>query len=284
MSTLNPHLIVKALLAGVFVCLLPLAIAAQDPPVPAPASAEEAVDSASNQCVLCHVTLKGEDHAVLEANFQKWLDSSHSKQDVTCDKCHGGNPSAAVKDVAHIGVIDIQYAGKPMYYIELDKKCGGCHATEFKTFSSSKHFEYLKQGTGPSCIGCHNPKSGKVLAHGEIVNYCYDCHNTQDNPGSEFIPKQAELTLLLVDAAQMLVDWAEADIEMLKSQGKNVTGPMTRLSFAKREADLPQYWHQFNLTATQQHAINTIEQMKDVRAAMIKAPLKKETIPTPKPE
>ena len=41
----------------------------------------------------------------LESNFQKWLDSVHFNKDVTCDKCHGGNPDGTTKELAHVGVI-----------------------------------------------------------------------------------------------------------------------------------------------------------------------------------
>jgi hypothetical protein len=69
-----------------FAGLLPTAAAlfAQDAP-----AATDKKESANNACIACHQNLPGK----LSAVVQEWQQSVHFANHITCDGCHGGDPT-----------------------------------------------------------------------------------------------------------------------------------------------------------------------------------------------
>src|SRR6266508_2892518 len=59
-------------------------------------------DYKNNNCVSCHSGLL--DPLRLGNRYLEWQFSRHRDKGVSCEKCHGGDPSAKDKQIAHAGV------------------------------------------------------------------------------------------------------------------------------------------------------------------------------------
>src|SRR3989338_3806820 len=116
-----------------------------------------------NSCVQCHQ--KADGVAYLEHNFTDWESSVHARGKISCDACHGGNPSKSVKGEAHKGMRSSREEKSPLYFTNIPATCGSCHQAEFKAFKKSAHYRDLqKSGRGPNCVTCHGSMANHVLA------------------------------------------------------------------------------------------------------------------------
>ena len=73
------------------------------------------------------------------STYALWSISTHALFNVTCEKCHGGNPLASSKEEAHKGLSNVSIARA-----NTPETCGKCHEAEFQEFKSSKHFMRLE--------------------------------------------------------------------------------------------------------------------------------------------
>src|SRR3990172_12050330 len=180
------------------------------------------------------------------STYAMWSISTHALFDVSCDKCHGGNPSAVSKDVAHQGVSNLNAvrAGTP-------ELCGKCHQSELDEFKSSKHFKMLESGEelpAPACITCHQAHSVRVLTASEIEDFCSNCHNriTGIDPS---VPKKAEQALSSVNELQVELSKARSTISVAKASGKDTAASESEIEAARSILDhIPSVWHRFNLS------------------------------------
>ena len=76
-------------------------------------------------CVICHSSLL--EPVRVSAHFYEWLDSTHEKKGVVCEKCHGGNPSAKDLKTAHTGVLRAAFPQSSLNPKNLPATCGSCH-------------------------------------------------------------------------------------------------------------------------------------------------------------
>lgn len=209
-------------------------------------------ETAVNNCVYCHSEPTGK--MEVDQNYYKWKDSWHAKNNVACDKCHGGKPAEATAAAAHVGVVEYEYKGKPYaYYQALDKQCGECHKQEFKVFIESSHARYLQQGMGPSCISCHHPKTGHTLTPEEIIASCYKCH-IPGMKGSECIPIEVQSIFDLRKNAEVIIAWAKQFVDINYMNRKKTAAGRFLLRRANQEiANIKDEWHRFNLATTREH-------------------------------
>jgi hypothetical protein len=209
----------------------------------------------TNNCVYCHSQPTGK--AEVDQNYFKWKDSWHAKNNVGCEKCHGGKASEATAAAAHTGVIEFVHKDKQYtYYQALDKQCGECHKQEFKVFIESSHARYLQQGMGPSCVSCHHPKTGHTLTDEEIIASCFRCHGPKLK-GSECIPTEVKFIFDLRKNAEVIVEWAKQFVDINYMNRKKTAAGRFLLRRANQEiASVKDEWHRFNLTTTREH-LNT---------------------------
>ena len=201
------------------------------------------LESGISCSIVCHEDKLNKTTA---STYAMWSVSTHALFDVTCDKCHGGNPSAVLKKDAHAGVSStgIARANTP-------EMCGKCHESELNEFKSSKHFIKLEsggEGPAPACITCHQAHSVRVLTASEIEDFCSNCHNklTGIDPS---VPKKAEQALSSVNELQVELSKARNAINIAKNSGKDVAGPEAELEAARSILKhIPSVWHRFNLT------------------------------------
>ncbi|MGC9195302.1 MAG: hypothetical protein ACP5IL_07595 [Syntrophobacteraceae bacterium] len=132
-------------------------------------------------CITCHEALGGS----LAKPITDWRDSIHFHNAITCDRCHGGNPTIAVGNVLQLTgpqFMAIQssamskangFIGKPSGR-ELFAMCAKCHASSVGRYADSVMGKaYLANKGGPSCLICHHAHRNVIP---EVPEVCAKCH------------------------------------------------------------------------------------------------------------
>lgn len=201
------------------------------------------LESGISCSIVCHEDKLNKSTA---STYAMWSISTHALFDVTCEKCHGGNASAASKKEAHQGISNTSIARA-----NTPEMCGKCHEPELDEFKSSQHFKKLEsgqEGPAPACITCHQAHSVRVLTASEIEDFCSNCHNriTGISPA---VPKKAEAALSSVNELQVGISKARSAVISAKIKGKDVTAAEADLEAARAILKhIPSVWHRFNLT------------------------------------
>lgn len=201
------------------------------------------LESGISCSIVCH---EDKLNKSIASTYAMWSVSTHALFDVTCEKCHGGDPLAITKKDAHIGISKINIAR-----INTPESCGKCHEPELDEFKNSEHFKKLEsgeEGPAPACITCHQAHSVRVLTSSEIEDFCSNCHNriTGIDPA---VPKKAEEALSSIRELQVEISKARGAIISAKASGKDVTAAENELEDARSILKhIPSVWHRFNLT------------------------------------
>ncbi len=201
------------------------------------------LESGISCSIVCH---EDQLNKTTASTYAMWSISTHALFEVTCDKCHGGNPSANLKKDTHVGITNLTLARA-----QTPQMCGKCHTAELNEFKNSLHFKKLEstdEGPAPACITCHQAHSVRVLRASEIEDFCSNCHNgiTGIDPT---VPKKAEQALSSVNDLRVELSKAGASIVKAKAEGKDVTAAEADLDSAKAILkNTPSVWHRFNLT------------------------------------
>ena len=145
-----------------------------------------------NQCVTCHENEKLP--LTLGHSFADWRASVHGHGGVGCEKCHGGDPSAATAAAAHVGVAS---ASDPQSLVapgRLPGTCGACHAKELAAYADTVHARELKKShTGATCFTCHGAMATSLPTPRELAERCAVCHKR---------PTEAEAALIVLVSAK----------------------------------------------------------------------------------
>ena len=130
----------------------------------------------SNQCVVCHLHLVQTRSTLTHTD--EWVTSRHALYRVGCERCHGGDATAIVRDAAHRGVAPSRDPASAVYWAELPRTCGGCHRAETNAFASSVHDAFVQQGNAmaPTCTTCHTSMTADVPSAIELQRRCSRCH------------------------------------------------------------------------------------------------------------
>ncbi len=200
-------------------------------------------EETANSCVRCHSRLPGSSFPGVK--FHSWVGSVHQKHEVSCDKCHGGNPDAAQEEEAHTGVLGSSNPESRVYFKNIPSTCGKCHGAEFYKFSQSLHYKMLESaGRGPECVTCHGSMVTHILSPDNLVTVCQRCHN--DRMGIRpYIPQKAKAVLLLLRESQALLDATEALHS--PAEGSRAAEQMRSARSSLHSAKLE--WHKFDLDA-----------------------------------
>lgn len=176
---------VRALMVGLFVGLVTA--------VAAPTA--EAQDDRSN-CADCHFanpyTEPAQDH------LQEWSRSPHGRNNVGCERCHGGDPDTFERLQAHQGVLGGFNPSSPVHRDQLPATCGTCHAGPYVAYQSSQHHALLASGDRrvPVCTTCHGTVGANLLSPAGLERQCASCHGPD---GVAPRPGRAEGARLLLD-------------------------------------------------------------------------------------
>lgn len=193
----------------------------------------------------CHATTLNK---IAKSNYEQWTRSKHSMFNVSCEKCHGGDPGSDVKEKAHIGVARDSDLNSTVFYRNVPETCGKCHQNELNEFKESKHYQRLKAlKQAPTCDTCHMPHEFKVLNTSEFNNLCSQCHNI-DMKIAPDVPDNAISALENADKLKNEIRLADSAIRQAKEKGKDVSAAQKDLESAISIRDsLPVLWHAFDL-------------------------------------
>lgn len=221
------------------------------------------LESGISCSIVCHEDKLNKSTA---STYAMWSVSTHALFEVTCEKCHGGDPLKVSKQEAHAGI-----SNKSILRANTPDMCGECHGPELAEFKSSQHFKKLEsgqEGPAPACITCHQAHSVKVLTTTEIEDFCSNCHNriTGINPA---VPEQAENALSAVRELQLEISKARSSVLAAKAIGKDVTAEEEYLESARAILRAtPSVWHRFNLTYFDTEVHKGIADAKNAEKAM----------------
>ena len=142
--------------------------------VASPARAQQA-----SRCADCHFAqnaVPNPDH------LSDWDRSPHAKNNVGCEKCHGGNSTVFEASLAHRGILNSGNKKSPVYRANLPQTCGTCHVGPFVAFQDSRHYQLLKTGVdrGPTCSTCHDAVAGDLLSPKSLEKQCNQCHGPKE--------------------------------------------------------------------------------------------------------
>jgi len=177
-----------------------------------------------NSCVTCH---SGLTEPVRQVNrYLEWHFSAHREKGVSCDKCHGGDPSSGRKEAAHKGVLNPSDKASRLFTWNQPDTCRSCHQNVADAFSKSTHFIKLKSaGLGPACNTCHIHMASKVLySPEEVASHCSNCHNTVNGllvPRPD-IPETAKENVMAFQRSNFIIEWTGLLLAEAQRRGMNV--------------------------------------------------------------
>ena len=136
----------------------------------------------SSSCADCHFANPQSDP--FPQHTYDWESSPHGRNQVGCEKCHGGDATTFESFLAHRGILTSRNPSSPTHRTNLPRTCGTCHTGPFVAFQRSRHFALLGQGggEGPSCSTCHGPVAARLLSPRSLEKRCDTCHG----PGGTF--------------------------------------------------------------------------------------------------
>lgn len=128
-----------------------------------------------SQCADCHIA-QGDPPNV--RHLSDWERSAHSRSDVGCEKCHGGDPSTFEAFRAHQGILTSRNPASPVAYKNLPATCGKCHAGPYVAFQSSRHFALIQSNNDnpPVCVTCHGEVAANRPSAKSLERTCARCH------------------------------------------------------------------------------------------------------------
>ena len=197
-------------------------------------------DEKTNSCAFCHKTAAARGSAA--HSYADWADSAHAKAGVTCDACHGGDPTKSDREGAHAGLRPSTDEKSPVYYTRIPGTCGACHRAEGEAFKKSAHYRELQtSGRGPNCVTCHGAMANHILAPRDLETTCTLCHRR---------PTGAHEALLMQNDADDAVEHLKAELRKARAQGVDESAQKAEAEEAAgllKEAR--KAWHSFDLPA-----------------------------------
>ncbi len=215
-----------------------------------------------NSCLQCHK--QKEKAGKYFWAYEGWKDSAHGRATITCDRCHGGNPSEPALLEAHSGVFPASDKNSLIHFQKVAKTCGACHGAQWIAFQRSTHYQVLqKHQRGPTCGTCHGSMHTTVALSKEVQDFCALCHNERTGNHPEILDN-ASLLLLSLEQNATLLKAIETSL-IARSSGHLSENERSRLSEAKASYEASQMtWHEFDLKKTLKVIQNTFQLLKEL--------------------
>jgi cytochrome c553 len=240
------------------VLLLPLAVALLWPTSAKQYSAAQKAepDYKNNNCVSCHS--RQLEPLRVGARYLEWQFSQHRDKGASCEKCHGGDPSATDKQIAYAGVSPASDQRSRLHWKNQPETCGACHQNVASAFVESAHYKRLNGiGLGPSCHTCHAHMAKQVIySPVETAKLCSRCHDSMNSlkPSPE-IPPRANETMMALQRADYVIRWARLLLDNGRRMNLSLNEETNEFKTAEdilREAR--EKWHTFDLDTVRKQA------------------------------
>jgi hypothetical protein len=209
-----------------------------------------------NNCVGCHSQLL--EPLGVSSRFLEWRLSRHEEKGVSCEKCHGGDPSAKDKEGAHRGVLQSSNQQSRLHRKNQPETCNACHQAVVGAFVQSTHYQRLKGiGLGPSCNTCHAHMATEVVySPTETANLCAQCHDAINfiRPSPE-IPARAKETMMALQRADAVINWAQLLLAGGQRQNQTLNSEENELRLVEEALGKAKVnWHAFDLETARRRA------------------------------
>lgn len=192
-----------------------------------------AAAQSQSRCADCHFANPG---SVSASHLSDWDLSGHGRNNVGCEKCHGGDPASFEPFLAHKNILAVTNPASPIHRTNLPRTCGTCHSGPLVQFQRSKHYELLKTGDkyGPTCTTCHGEVAGVRLSPKALEAQCASCHGAgKIAPHPEF-PARGRLALDGLRDVRAQLKTARAGIARIKDPARRKA-----LDDAAQQAEVP---------------------------------------------
>ena len=225
---------------------------------PTPSAAQDALEAfKGNNCVNCHARISSP--YKLTSRYGEWHISMHKEKAVSCDKCHGGDPSITDEKKAHVGVQAASNPESKLHPKNLAATCKTCHAAITSSFTESKHYQNLTSaGLGPSCNTCHAHMASEVIYTPEqTAKLCASCHDSTNAlmPKRPEIPGKADEAMQAIRRASVVTLWADRLVEEAQKKKVDVGDAANEMKIVRTElAEAKASWHAFNLEVVRRKA------------------------------
>jgi len=189
--------------------------------------------SQQSRCADCHFSTP---EAPRPDHFSDWERSAHSRNNVGCEKCHGGDATTFEPFLAHRGILNSMNPASPVNRRNLSATCGACHTGPFVGFQKSQHFALLKKGEtrGPVCSTCHGAAGFHRPSARTIEAQCRQCHGPD---GIAPRPERAEAARTMYEALNESRDLMKSVRPMVNRV--NDKARRARLDEAYQQAEVP---------------------------------------------
>jgi hypothetical protein len=146
--------------------------------------------------------------------------SSHSRNDVGCEKCHGGNPTTVESFLAHQTIVRGRGLDSPVIPRNLPRTCGVCHQGPFVEFQTSKHYLLLLNGDplAPTCSTCHGTVETILLSPKGLESQCNECHGRGKKDARPEYGANARILLTQVRDTRAMLDSVKPLIKRVKDE------------------------------------------------------------------
>ncbi len=224
-------------------------------------SSDASAEAKPNTCVECHGNSKFlvQNKKIFDY-FQEWKASVHSG-DITCDDCHGGDPSIADKEKSHFPGVAATDEASGVHFKNVVDTCGGCHEEILNGFKKSEHFQQVvaekQEDQGPTCVTCHGSIDVKVLDITSVADACLHCHNEESDNYPEN-PEIARETLSGIHSINRFYRYIIRRIEPSERDAffKEVDGKLHHLAIT---------WHTFDLDEIEAEVSDLLNQLTKKR-------------------
>lgn len=186
-----------------------------------------------SRCADCHFSRPD---APEPEHLSDWDRSAHSRNNVGCEKCHGGDPATFEPFLAHRGILNSTNPASPVNRRNLSATCGACHAGAFTAFQDSKHFALLEKADPrvPVCSTCHGAAGFRRLSARGLESQCRQCHGPNGVAPS---PERAEAARAMYEALDESRDVMKSARVMVNRV--NDKARRARLDAAYQQAEVP---------------------------------------------
>jgi hypothetical protein len=174
--------------------------------------APAAAQTVKSRCADCHLSAAAPPNL---AHLADWEHSPHGRNDIGCEKCHGGDAATFESFIAHRSILAPRNPASPVHRRNVPATCGSCHPGPFVAFQNSRHYELLRQGDShpPTCATCHGEVAARLLPAKSLARQCNSCHGADKvAPHTEYAESARMMLESIIDvrasmsAARRLID------------------------------------------------------------------------------
>jgi hypothetical protein len=194
------------------------------------ASGARAQPSSCADCHFANPTAPAPEH------LADWEHSAHGRNNVGCEKCHGGDAASYESFIAHRGILYSSNPASPVHRNNLAATCGRCHAGPFVRFQNSHHYTLLQEGDRnvPTCTTCHDAVGSRLPSAKALETSCQRCHGPKGIAPRVERAEAARTLLGEVRDSRELLEAAEPFIDRIKDKTRQA-----KLRDAYEQAEVP---------------------------------------------